>query len=382
MLHSVRLSGYRSLRDLRLRLGRVTVIRGANGVGKTNVYRALRLLSALARGDFAEAVASEGGMRSLLWAGNTEHARLTTFSAEVLSETFGYEFECGLMPLSRSAFKLDPDIKLEALRYGKKLLAKRINCQVRLADVKGVMHTLTEPVGSSESMLALIRDLQNYPLLLDARLSLERWRFYHSMRTDPDAPARRPVRGCWSPVLAEDASNLPAVIQTINESNEATAFHAALQQAFPGSNLHIECGDWFRLAWQAHDLPRTLAGHELSDGTLQFICLAAVLCSPRPPPLLVLNEPETSLNESVFPALAELILKASERSQILIISHSKTLATVLAALCKVRVQELTMRHGDTRLRGQENSKTCYVFDDDDEEQEHAAPPEAGSDARS
>ncbi|OYW91673.1 MAG: hypothetical protein B7Z23_07650, partial [Pseudomonadales bacterium 32-61-5] len=200
--------------------------------------------------------------------------------------------------------------------------------------------------------------------------------------TDPDAPARRPVRGCWSPVLAEDASNLPAVIETINESNAATAFHTALQQAFPGSRLHIECGDWFRLAWHAHDLPRPLAGHELSDGTLQFICLAAVLCSPRPPPLLVLNEPETSLNEAVFPALAELVLKASERSQILIISHSQTLSTVLAALCKVRVQELTMRHGDTRLRGQENSKTCYVFDDDDEEQEDAAPPETGSDARS
>lgn len=368
MLHSVRLSGYRSLRDLRLRLGRVTIIRGANGVGKTNVYRALSLLSALARGGFAEAVATEGGMRSLLWAGNIEHARLTTFSAEVLSDTFGYEFECGLMPVSRSAFKLDPDIKSESLRYGKKLQAKRTACQVRLADAKGIMHTLTEPIGSSESMLALVRDLQNYPLLLDARLSLACWRFYHSMRTDPDAPARRPVRGCWSPVLAEDASNLPSVIQTIIESNEAMVFHAALQQAFPGSDLHVECGDWFRLAWQAHDLPRTLAGHELSDGTLQFISLAAVLCSPRPPPLLVLNEPETSLNESVFPALAELILKASERSQILIISHSKILATILAALCKVRVQELTMRHGDTRLRGQENAKACYVFDDENEEE--------------
>ena len=373
MLQSFPLSGYRSLRDLRLRLGRVTVIRGANGVGKTNIYRALRLLSALARGDFTESVAAEGGMRSLLWAGNSEHARLTTFTAEVLSETFGYEFECGLMPISRSAFKLDPDIKLEALRYGKKLFAKRTSCQVRLADAKGTMHTLTEPVGSSESMLALVRDLQNYPLLLDARLSLAAWRFYHSMRTDPDAPSRRPVRGCWSPVLAEDASNLPSVIQTISETNEATVFHEALAQAFPGSRLHIECGDWFRLAWQAHDLPRTLAGHELSDGTLQFICLAAVLCSPRPPPLLVLNEPETSLNESVFPALADLVLQASEKSQIILISHSQSLCTALAERCKVRVQELTMRHGDTRLLGQEHARACYIFDDDDEEIDQAPP---------
>ncbi|WP_395737160.1 AAA family ATPase [Prosthecobacter sp.] len=369
MIQSLRLSGYRSLRDLRLRLGRVTVIRGANGVGKTNIYRALRLLSVLARGDFTEAVAAEGGMRSLLWAGNKEHARVTTFSAEVISAAFTYEFECGLRPATPgdlTAFKLDPDIKLEALRNGKKLLAKRTRCQVRLADSKGTMHTLAEPIGSPESMLALIRDLEKYPSLLHARLSLERWRFYHAMRTDPDAPARMPVRGCWSPVLAEDASNLPSVIQTINESNEARAFHTALDQAFHGSRLHIECADWFHLAWQAHDLPRTLAGHELSDGTLQFICLAAVLCSPKPPPLFVLNEPETSLNESVFPALADLVLKASEHSQIIIISHSQPLCTALAERCKVRVQELTMRHGDTRLLGQEHARACYVFDDDDD----------------
>ena len=371
MIQSVRLSGYRSLRDLRLRLGRVTLLQGANGVGKTNVYRALRLVSSLARGDFAEAVAIEGGMPSLLWAGNQEHARATTFSTAVVSDAFNFELECGLRPAAPgdlTAFKLDPDIKLEALRYGSRLLAKRSRCQVRLADAKGVMRSMTEPIGSTESMLGLVRDVQSYPQLLDARLSLERWRFYHSMRTDADAPARRPVRGYWSPVLAEDASNLPAAVQSINESNEGTAFHEALEKAFPGSRLHVNCGGWFSLAWQAHSLPRALSGHELSDGTLQFICLAAVLCSPRPAPLLVLNEPETSLNETTFPALADLVSTASERSQVIIVTHSKPLCDAIAERCQVKVQELTTRFGDTRLLGQEHSKTCFVFDDEDEDE--------------
>ena len=370
MIQSLRLSGYRSLRDLRLRLGKVTLLRGANGVGKTNVYRALRLLSSLARGEFAESVASEGGMRSLLWAGNGEHGRTTTFSSEVLTKAFHFKVECGLRPATPgdpTAFKLDPDIKLEELRYGARLLAKRSRCLVRLADTKGVMRTVSEPIGSSESIFGLVRDLQNYPQLLDARLCLERWRFYHSMRTDADAPARRPVRGYWSPVLSEDASNLPAVIQSINESNQGNAFHTAIEKAFPGSRLRIDCDDWFSLAWQAHSLPRSLGGHELSDGTLQFVCLAAVLCSPRPPPLLVLNEPETSLNESVFPALADLVSIASEESQVIIVSHSKALCDAIAERCKVKVQELTMRMGDTRLCGQEHSKTCFVLDDEEDE---------------
>lgn len=372
MIQSVRLSGYRSLRDLRLRLGCVTLLSGANGVGKTNIYRALRLVSSMARGGFAEAVAGEGGMRSLLWTGNMDHARLTTLSAEVASEAFSYAFECGLMPAAPgdlTKFKLDPDIKTEELRYGRRLLAKRTQNQIRVADTKGVMRSFSEPPGVSESILTLVRDLQSCPQILNARLSLERWRFYHTMRTDAEAPARKPVRGYWSPVLNEDASNLPAVIQSINESDLVEAFHAAMAKAFPDSRLEVECGDWFSLAFHAHALPRPLHGHELSDGTLQFICLAAVLCSPRPPPLLVLNEPETSLNESVIPALADLIATASEQSQIIIVSHSQALCEAVAARCQVKVRPLTMRLGETRLVGQEHARTVFICDDEEDEPE-------------
>ena len=114
-------------------------------------------------------------------------------------------------------------------------------------------------------------------------------------------------------------------------------------------------------------LPRPLAGHELSDGTLQFICLAAMLCSPKPPPLLVLNEPETSLNEAVYPALADLVAHAARHSQIIIVSHSRSLCDAIAAECQIKTQELTMRYGETRLRGQEHSRTCIVLDDEEDE---------------
>lgn len=370
MIQTVRLSGYRSLRDLRLRLGRVTLLRGENGVGKTNVYRGLRLISSLARGEFAQAVAAEGGMRSLLWTGNKEHARMTTFSAEVTTDDFEIGFECGLMPATpgdTTAFKLDPDIKHEELRACGRVLARRKNAVVRMAGAKGVMAVVGESLGSSESMLTLVRDLQNYPKVLEARLCLERWRFYHSMRTDAEAPARKRVRGYWSPVLAEDASNLPSVLQTIEETVHAHDLHEAVEMAFPGSRLRIRAKDWFHLEWQAHSLPRPLAGHEISDGTLQFICLAAVLCSPRPPPLLVLNEPETSLNESVYPALASLVARAARESQIIIVSHSKGLCDAIAEACQIKSQELVMRLGDTRLRGQEHAKTSIVFDDAEDE---------------
>ena len=69
MYSTVAVSGYRSLRDVLLPLGRLTVVTGANGTGKSSVYRALRLLAACGRGEVVGALAREGGLESALWAG-------------------------------------------------------------------------------------------------------------------------------------------------------------------------------------------------------------------------------------------------------------------------------------------------------------------------
>ena len=69
-LQQVRICGYRSVRDLRLELGQITVVRGANGVGKTNLYRAIQTLAATTNRDFLQSVALEGGMDSMCWAGS------------------------------------------------------------------------------------------------------------------------------------------------------------------------------------------------------------------------------------------------------------------------------------------------------------------------
>lgn len=369
MIQTLHIAGYRSLREFQLRLGQVTVLRGANGVGKTNVYRSLRLLSSLARDEFGAAVSDEGGMRSLLWTGNQEQARLTVINTKVTTDTYSYELECGLRPCTPgdpTAFKLDPDIKSEQLRFGGKMMAKRKGCQFRTANAKGVMQS-AQPVASARSMLAAVRDLENFPLQLAACTEMAKWRFYHAMRTDAQAPARQPMRGYWSPVLAEDAANLPAVVQTIRESGHQEAFDDALNAAFPGARLTIDTDPWFTLSWHRENQPRAFSGLEISDGTLQFICLAAALCTPDPPPLLVLNEPETSLSEQVFPALADLIAQASHQSQLLIVTHSAALSQAISERCKTREHELVMRFGETRLRGQEHVKTCYVIIDNDEE---------------
>lgn len=67
----------------------------------------------------------------------------------------------------------------------------------------------------------------------------------------------------------------------------------------------------------------------LSDGTLRYLCLLAILCHPDPPPLVCLEEPELGLHPDVLPNLAKLMLSASERCQLIVTTHSDILVDAL-----------------------------------------------------
>jgi predicted ATPase len=75
MITKVAISGYRSMRDVRLSLGPLNVVTGANGSGKSSLYRALRLLADVAQGRIIQSLAAEGGLHSTLWAGPESFSR-------------------------------------------------------------------------------------------------------------------------------------------------------------------------------------------------------------------------------------------------------------------------------------------------------------------
>jgi predicted ATPase len=96
-------------------------------------------------------------------------------------------------------------------------------------------------------------------------------------------------------------------------------------------------------------LMRPLDGRELSDGTLRYLCLLAALLSPRPPPLMALNEPETSLHPDLLEPLAELLAAAARTSQLWVTTHSEELAGHLQRLTKAHPLRLAMKDGATVL---------------------------------
>lgn len=98
-----------------------------------------------------------------------------------------------------------------------------------------------------------------------------------------------------------------------------------------------------------HGLLRSLTAAELSDGTLRYILLVAALLSPRPPELMILNEPEASLHPDLLNPLARLLVKASERCQIIVVSHAQKLVAALGEHGDATLIELQKSMGETTV---------------------------------
>lgn len=334
MLRRFAIRNYRSLREVGLDPGDLTVITGANGAGKSNLYRALGLVLAAARGRFAASIVADGGMPSALWAGDWLKDERRRIEVEVEALDWSFSLVCGLPPPPEGAFALDPYVKEERLTApdGTRLLERKgpsAWMQARGARGRTAYPTALEP---QEAALAQLREPHLYPDVAMAQAQLRRWRFYHHFSTDADSPIRSPQVGTRTPVLAADGRDLAAAFQTILEIGDSRGLADAVDRAFPGARLHIEMRDGqFATFLHMRGFKRAFAARELSDGTLRYLCLIAALLSPRPSPLLILNEPDQSLHPDLSYPLAELILNAAERSQVIVITHSPLLARLLTS---------------------------------------------------
>ena len=390
-LSDIEIKGFRSIRKIRFPLRRLTVLVGANGVGKTNLYRSLELLHAAAKGNLADEIAREGGLGSIFWAGGKNlttdgsfdpkyrtdgyrKGEASRLSLEVRLEGLGdggdfaptYRIELGFPQRGASAaFLNEAQVKAETLELrGARTvrLMERKGGAVWARDSEGRRELVDDTILASETALAGLRG--SHPEIDAVRHALGNWRFFHGFGTDADSLLRRPARAITSPLLAADGSNLAAVFATLRHIREDTVdLDAAIDAAFPGARLEVPLPEEFAsFSMVFPDMPkREFRAHELSDGTLQFLALMGALLSYRLPPFVALNEPETSLHPSLLPALARTIAKAAERSQIWVVTHSQLLADAIGAESGSVPREVIRTEDGTWIKGLNH---LGLFDED------------------
>src|SRR5271163_1860616 len=179
MLRTLAISGYRSLRDVRVELGALNVVTGPNGSGKSSLYRALRLLADIAQGRITRSLALEGGLTSTLWAGPESIGRAVKrgrFAVEGVirkspvslklgysGDDYGYAIDLGLPHPSSSQFARDPEIKVESIWTGGVLarantLTMRAGPSVRVRDLAGEWGQGSQNLPPFDSMMTQAGD--------------------------------------------------------------------------------------------------------------------------------------------------------------------------------------------------------------------------------
>ncbi|WP_022668024.1 AAA family ATPase [Desulfospira joergensenii] len=374
MIKTLAIGNYRSLLNLVIPFGSLNVITGENASGKSNLYKALRLLSETAQGGVINSLAREGGLKSTFWAG-PENITKRMRQGEVKvqggpkkkavrlrlgfsGDEFGYSISLGLPTpgnLGPTAFALDPEIKQECIWAGNvyrpsSSLVDRSGPAIKVRTNRS-WEVITQHASSFESIFSQAVDPVKAPEIVTMKEEIKSWRFYDHFRSDSEAPARLPQLGTRTPVLHHDGRDLAAALQTIMEIGDVAALENAIADGFPGASLSIPVQEDGRFNVNLHQngLLRPLSGAELSDGTLRYLLWVAALLTPRPPSLMVLNEPETSLHPDLLPALARLIIQAAKNTQVWVISHATRLIAALEDSNECNSLQLEKSLGQTQV---------------------------------
>lgn len=353
----IAISNYRSIRRLSIPIHPLSVFVGENGVGKSNLYKSLSLLRDAAAGQITRTIADEGGLNSVCWSGIRKRGEDGRLRLSATFDSLRYSIELGFPGPLEAAFSGEPMIKAESIEatQGKRKvhLMERKNSLVSVRGDSGAWSSHKDAVLPSETALAGIPDGKQCPEIDLIKNAMLGWRFYHDFRTDPASPIRKPCLAIATPSLSADGTDLAAALATLYViRQDATDLQDAIQDAFPGAELRAwETNGLCEFDLQLQDMPRPFRAHELSDGTLKYICLLTVFIGYRLPPFIALNEPEASLHPSLLAPLARLIAKASRRADVWIVTHSEQLMEALRSESAVPLRRVIKQKGATTIEG-------------------------------
>jgi predicted ATPase len=187
-----------------------------------------------------------------------------------------------------------------------------------------------ESVKPEESILSQVRDPERYPVLHWLQEQYEQIRLYRSWTFGPLAGVRREQSAQGrSDVLSDGGENLALVLAKIR-SRVKNELIESLRKLFDGiEDVHLTVDGGNVLLFLEEADGREIPATRLSDGTLRYLSLLAILLHPDPPPLVAIEEPELGLHPDTIPHVAELLVSASERMQLVVTTHSRTLVDAL-----------------------------------------------------
>ncbi len=354
-IHSIRLKNILSFggEGEEIELQPLNVLIGPNASGKSNFIEVLRLMSHLPR-DIGKPISDGGGIGEWLWKGGEPNP-----VAEI--ETL---FDA---PQNRPLLHC---LKFKGENYFAKIVEETIkvenpggvSVEYPYQNTEGKIYwgiaqiassaDLEFPVASTQSILQQIKDPRSHPELYYLSELLPTFRFYD----DFDVRRYSRLRQGQNPAVAgdfleSDASNLGVVFV-----NLPGKLKQEISSRLKDVNVDVEEliakieGGIIRVSLQEQWLYSPTPPVRSSAGTLRYLCLLMILCHPTPPPLICIEEPEIGLHPDVIHIIADLLVEASQRTQIIVATHSDILVSALSDIPEAVIVCERMRSGTSLSR--------------------------------
>ncbi|VEN75305.1 SMC domain-containing protein [Candidatus Desulfarcum epimagneticum] len=327
-----------------IELGPLNVLIGKNSCGKSNFIEAFSLLKSLPK-DLLAPIRRGGGIREWLWKGSDESSvaelnlslnypgdpiplryRLNFSEVSQRLEIFDEAIES-----ARKTHESEDDVYFYYRYMGGSPVLNVRNPESRAPEqndgrggIKRKLHR--EDLGINQSVLSQRKDPDLYPELTFISNRFSEIRLFRDWNLGRRSPPRLPQSpDLPEDFLLEDMSNLGLVLN--NLQHEPAAKRAILENLnyfydeFDDISTKIH-GGTVQIFLHEKKLTQPVPATRLSDGTLRFLCLIVILCHPDPPPLICIEEPELGLHPDILPHVARMLLQASEKTQLIVTTHS------------------------------------------------------------
>ena len=315
---SIRIRGFKSIRDLEVELRPVNVLIGANGSGKSNFIGAFSFLQEIRSGRLQTYVIRAGGADRVLHFGSRKTAKL---SIHIQFENQRNQYEISLTPTADDRLSSD-DVRLspvnEFVYFWDKNRGFEKPFDQHLPGRDG-------EAGISESRLGIAQFVRGH---------LDRWRLYHLHDTGFHSPMKKTADVRDNRFLRDDGSNLAAFLHLLSRRHESSyrLIRRTVQLAAPFFDDFIVLpqelnSDKIRLEWRHTGSDAYFDASSLSDGTLRFMALATLLLQPLElrPSVILLDEPELGLHPYAITLLASMVQQAAVDTQIILATQSPIL---------------------------------------------------------
>jgi predicted ATPase len=353
LIRSIRLKNFLSFGDStpEMEMESLNVFIGPNASGKSNLIEALGILAATPK-DITSPIREGGGVAEWLWKGSPK-----TPIAELDVTLFYPE---GIMPLrhrlsitmsgqrlevvdevvenERPEFHSAQDVRF-FYRYqnGNPVLSVRTQLSAPAgSDMGRIQRKLQrEDLAPDQSVLSQRKDPDQYPEITYLANQYVQMKLYREWNLGRYTPPRLPQKADLpEDFLLDDASNLGLVLNDLQHrpgirsllQDKLRVFHDTIEDF--STKIH---GGTVQVFLHEKGLGQAIPATRLSDGTLRYLCLLALLCHPSPPPLVCIEEPELGLHPDILPTVAELLIDASHRTQLFVTTHSELLVDALSA---------------------------------------------------